>query len=210
MKTLKYLAVGIVLSLAVPFSANAQSKAVVVPFGDDLLTIPLPSAGADPDAPRLEDRIGKPIVINKGFDQTVNNDTMVDPRVKIELLNIRGDINGHREIGIIYSNNPADIDIVRWGLQRVFPAPPGVNIFAKGVLLIDRGDFAEGGPFEFSFTGQTQMSFFNIVRRDRNDVAWIRNWTDPRPGDKVWFYLQSDDERFSSNPITFTWPDSIF
>jgi hypothetical protein len=153
----------------------------------------------------LEDRIGKRIVINKGFDQTVNNDTMIDPTVNIEFISIQGNINGHAENGIIYGASSADIDVVHWGLQRVFVAPPGVKIYAKGVLLIDRGDFAEGGPFEFSFTGQTRISFFNILRRD-NAAGWISQWTDPRPGDKVWFYIQSDDERLSSNPITFVWP----
>jgi hypothetical protein len=179
--------------------AMAQNKVVVVPTGDDSMmpiVMPEEEVTVDPEeAEFLDQAIGKPIVWSKGWDTSIGNRPKIDPTVKIQLRG-REPVFGYP--GIIFTAN----EIRHWGLQTAFST--GARIYAKGVLLVDKGASVVGGPFEWSLNNQGFMSFHNILRYD-HPVAWIAAWTDPRPGEKVWFFIMSDDERFSSNPISLIW-----
>lgn len=198
------LAVRLFLVFSVVFvstmtNAFAQSGAVVVPLGDELITIPVEGE----PSPYLEDAIKKErkdrrkkIIWNKGWDNVIGHKTIMDPTVKISLTRLEP-VFGYP--GIIFTAN----EISHWGEQTVFPASK--TIYAKGVLMVDKGNTIEGGPFEWSLNRQGFMSFHNILRKDY-PAPWIAAWKDPKPGDRVWFFIMSDDERFSSNPISFIWP----
>ena len=192
------------MALAIVFSSSltvfAQQRAAVVPSDDEFIVIPLPEEPQvePPTTPVfVQDAIGKPVIFNRGFDTNIGGEMRIDPTVRLTFRSLEP-VFGFP--GITY----APVQIRHWGEQRFFPS--SLEIFATGVLLIDRGDRAEGGRFEWTINNFDRMSFHNIVRRDGFNVAWIRNWIDPQRGDKVWFFLMSDDERFTSNPITFTWP----
>ena len=201
MNNVKSILVSILFLVSCSLTAVAQNKVVVIPVDDGFMPMVLPAPPepepvAPVDAVFLDEAIGKQMVWNKGWDTSIGHRTKMDPTVKISLIRLEP-VFGYP--GIIYPGN----EIRHWGLQQVFISPK--KIYAKGALFIDRGSFVEGGPFEFSLNQQGFMSFHNIVRKDAQS-GWIGAWTDPRPGDKVWFFIISDDERLSSNPITFTWP----
>ena len=204
MKAIKTSALYVLLIAILPLNVFAQ--AVTVPMGDgaeDLTVIPLPPpvpvAPPAPVAPVfIQDAIGKPIRFTRGFDTSIGGELRIDPTVQINLVRFEP-VFGFP--GIVYTPRP---QIIHWGLQQFFTTSQA--IYATGVLMIDRGDFAEGGRFEWTVNNFDRLSFHNIVRTDGFEAAWIRNWTDPVRGDTVHFFLMSDDERFTSNPITFTWP----
>jgi hypothetical protein len=192
--------------------ANAQNKVAVIALPGDkdrpseAIYVPIfipPEVVELEQVIYLNDAIGKPIVWNRGWDQNVRDNVEIDPAVQINfsgLTNLRG-------FPAVNYNAP---EIGQWGEQTYFNSEK--EIFAKAVILIDTGgSTVEGGPFEWSRNRQGQISLVNIIRTDYNfpgpnSFPWVRDWIDPRPGDKVWFALLSDDERFSSNPFSFTWP----
>lgn len=180
--------------------ALAQNKVIVVPVGDDdLMTIPIKSEPEEPaePSPYLEDAIDKPIIWNKGWDKNIGHKTKIDPTVQIELVDLR-QVLGYP--GIIYPAN----EIRHWGEQTYYTGSSN-PIYAKAVLLVDKGDAVEGGAFEWSLNKQGFMSFKNILKTG-SSTRWVLEWTDPRPGEKVWYFIMSDDEKYSSNPISFIWP----
>jgi len=188
MQIVKFLLVFLLIIVNGSMVAVAQNKVAVIPLDDGII---VPVVISDPTT--IEGVIGKPLVFNKGWDTVIGNETKIDPTV---ILNLTGFADG----AIFYPGQ----EIRHWGEQTFFNT--ALKIYAKAVLMVDRGSFAEGGVFEWSLNNQGRVSLHNIVRTDHQEVGWIRNWTDPRPGDKVWYFLMSDDERFSSNPIEFTWP----
>lgn len=184
--------------------ALAGNEVVLLPLGDNNegdvfpLIIPAPATEQPDEIPsgELAEALPKPMIFNKGWDQTLNNITLIDPTVSISLKSITP-VFGYP--GILFDAT----EIRHWGVQTFWSG--GTDLYAKGVLLVDKGDALEGGPFEWARNQQGHMSFHNIVRAD-HPASWIRDWTDPRPGEQVWFFLLSDDEKYSSNPITFIWP----
>ena len=193
MRIIKSLILLTIFSISCSANVSAQNKLAVVPLDDDLM-VPIVTESGPPEF--LDEFFDKPIIFNKGWDQRIGHRTRHDPTVNIEFKRLEP-VFGFP--GIIYTAN----EIRQWGEQRFFRSPK--RIFATGVLLVDKGNALEGGRFEWSLNQQGFMSFHNIVRRDVRG-GWIGAWTDPRPGDTVHFFIMSDDERFSSNPITFTWP----
>jgi len=201
MKIFPLFLVFLMLALNGQTTANAQNKIAVVPLSDDGDLMPVliqPEAAPPPPttSPFLDGRFNKPLVWNKGWDTTIGHRTRVDPSVNIQFRRLEP-VFGYP--GIIFTGQ----EIRQWGEQRFFNSPK--RIYAKAVLMVDKGNRLEGGPFEWSLNNQGFISFHNIVRRD-SQRGWIGAWTDPRPGEKVWFFIMSDDERFSSNPISFIWP----
>ncbi len=195
MRSIKVLLIFTVILLNGSMAAWGQDKVALVPL-DDELTIPVVIKSGVPENPvYLDEAFPKPIIFNKGWDQNIGFRTKLEPTVQIEFIR-REPVFGYP--GIIFTAN----EIRQWGLQRFFIAPK--DIYAKAVLMIDKGDTIEGGPFEWSLNKQGFMSFHNVVRTDSNS-GWIRAWTDPRPGDTVYFFIMSDDEQFASNPIEFIW-----
>lgn len=180
--------------------ASAQNKVNIVPL-DDGLTIPIlieeePVVPVIPEDPEFLDQFfTKPLIFNKGWDQTVPNRIRIDPTVKIEFIR-QEQVFCCR--GVIFTPN----EIRQWGEQQLFQSP--LKIYSAGVLMVEKENTLEGGRFEWTLNQQGFISFHNVVRTDF-PANWIRDWTDPRPGDTVHFFIMSDDERFSSNPITFTW-----
>lgn len=193
MNSFKTVMVFLLLAINGPLTAFAQNKVVVVPTGDDdLMTIMVQSE----PSPYLEDAIDKPIVWNKGWDTRIGYKTEIDPTVNIIFKRLEP-VFGYP--GIIYTGR----EIRHWGEQTYFPSSK--RIYAKAVLLVDKGDTVQGGAFEWSLNKQGFISFHNILRKD-NQTGWIGGWTDPRRGEKVWFFIMSNDEKYSSNPISFIWP----
>lgn len=200
MRRTKYNLIFFLLFASAPMVSAAPNKVVVVPMGDGAFTpivIPQPEPEPEPFVPiYLDEAIDKPIVWNKGWDTSIGHRTKMDIDVKISLIRLEP-VFGYP--GIIFTPN----QIEDWGEQTYFNSAK--KIYAKAVLLVDKGETVEGGAFEWSLNDQGFISFHNIVRTD-SSAAWIRGWTDPRRGDKVWFFIISNDEKFSSNPISFIWP----
>jgi len=194
MRFIKISLASIAFLLSSSLTVYAQSKITVVPLDDDLF-VPI-VVDKIPENPEFLDQFfTKPLIFNKGWDQTVTNRIRIDPTVKIELIR-QEQVFCCR--GIIFTPN----EITHWGEQQLFTSP--LRIYSAGVLMVERENTLEGGRFEWTLNQQGFISFHNIVRTDF-PADWIRRWTDPRPGDTVHFFIMSDDERFSSNPITFTW-----
>jgi len=180
-------------------NAVAQNKVIILPMEDDLMPLILPpEPEPEPEpSPYLEDAIDKPIIWNKGWDTNIGNKTMIDPTVQISLIRLDTVFDFP---GIIYTPN----EIRHWGEQTYYNGSSN-PIYAKAVLLVDKGEAVEGGIFEWSLNKQGFMSFKNILKTN-SSTGWVLAWTDPIPGEKVWFFIMSDDEKYSSNPISFIWP----
>jgi len=198
MRSIQILFVFIVFTLSGSMSAWGQNEVNLISLGDGVV-VPIVKEPEEPEIPEnpefFDQFFTKPIVFNRGWDQRIGHRTRYDQTVNIQFRRLEP-VFGFP--GIIYTGN----EITHWGEQQFFTSPK--RIYATGVLLIDRGDRLEGGRFEWSLNRQGFMSFHNITRRDVTR-GWIGAWTDPRPGDTVHFFIMSDDERFASNPITFTW-----
>ncbi len=175
---------------------HAQIKTTSVVAVDDIF-VPIVT-NKEPEF--LDEFFTKPLIFNKGWDRTVRNRIRIDPTVKIEFRNF-GKI--FCCIGIRFTPN----EIRHWGEQQFFPSSK--RIYATGVLMVEKENTLEGGRFEWLLNNQGFISFHNIVRKD-HPQGWIRDWTDPIPGDTVHFFMMSDDEQLSSNPITFLWPADDF
>ena len=162
---------------------------------------PEPDPKPDPVITYLDQAIPKKIVINRGWDRQIGHRTKIDPNVKIRFKGLKP-YHGVAKGMVTYDT----LSIKHWGKQRYLPglAEDRGGIFGKSVILIERGANAEGGTFEWSLDKQHWMGLWNIVRPDNKDWGWQP--PAPKSGDKVWFYITSDDERWSTNPITFTWP----
>ena len=189
--------------------AFSQNRVVVLPLGDDDLHV-IPLAAEEEPVPTvaefIDEAIGKEIRWTKGPDTNVASPPRIDPTVVISFLGN----TGLSERNLIWERTLINFDrnrISHWGEQQVFDSG-SVRIYGTSVLMVDRGDFVEGGRFEWVGDNQGFVLWNNVVRTNRPDVPWIRNWTDPKEGDKVYFFLMSPDERFSSNPIEFIWPGS--
>jgi len=183
--------------------ALSQNNAVVLPSDDGFQVVPIPASPATPS--NIEEAIGKEIRWTKGPDVDVAAPPALDPDV---VISFQGN-TGFSEDGLLWERSIINFganEIRHWGEQQVFDAP--VEIFAASVLMVDRGDYVEGGRFEWVGNNQCFVLWNNVVRTNRPDVPWIRNWTDPREGDKVYFFIMSPDERLASNPIEFIWPGS--
>ena len=191
---IKFILVFLILFMNWPMVALAQIA--VVPLGDDLFPIAIGQNCPPSNPVTVEDVICKPIIFNKGWDTNVPNLPKIDPTVNIVFQGISN--------GAVTYNGP---EIRHWGLQTYFPV--NLNIYAKAVLLVDKGDTVEGGVFEWSLNNQGSVHLINIVRTDFPNVAWLANWTDPTPGDTVWYFIMSDDERFASHPFSFIWPSGL-
>ena len=190
-----------------------KPKVVVIPFGDGLLPIVIPAPIVvipAPDAPQppansgfLDEAIDKPIVWNQGWDTSIGHRTRIDPAVQIRFNGFTtapfGPNGGYPAIA--WTPNAR---IVHWGEQTYFNSTK--RIYAKAVLLIDRGASVRGGAFEWVLDNQNFVIEHNMFRPGTT-VGWLTNWYNsrPMPGNKVWFFLLSDDERFSSNPVSFIW-----
>lgn len=200
MRIVKVVVLLFVLTLSCQLSVMAQqNKVVVVPMEDGSL-LPIVTKPELPSNPiYLQDAIDKPMVWNQGWDTNIGHKTKIDPTVVIKFQGIRPTPYGSSNS--IYYNAP---EIKHWGLQRTFNSDK--PIYAKGALFIDKGQTVEGGVFEWSLNRQGFMSLYNIFTKKSKYPPWMQRWTPPRSGDKVWFVLVSDDERFSSNPFTFIWP----
>lgn len=204
---IKFLSLIVAVLLTVPQSAVAQNKVAVVPMGDDLVPITIPVEEVVPvpvpptNSPYLDDALPKPIVYNQGWDKSIGHRTKIDPTVKISFTGI-GTTPWCCNNAITYTPGP---QIQHWGLQTNFPSSKA--IYAKSVLLIDRGGLLQGGVFEWSLNRQNFVSLGNI-QNPHGSQPWLHAWkaAQPRRGERVYFYLMSDDERFSSNPFTFIWP----
>lgn len=208
MKIVKFLSVFSILLMSLPIVASAQNKVVVVPLQGDTASpsdtifypIVIPGKAEPENLVFLEDAIGKPIVWNKGWDTSIGHRVKMDPAVNINFLRLDPNIFGY--LGIRFTPK----DIKHWGEQRYFSPNAPQKIYSKAVILVDKGSTAQGGVFEWTYNRQGFVSFHNILRRDGHEHAWIAGWTNPQRGEKVWFFIMSDDERFSSNPLSFTWP----
>ena len=200
-----YFCCFVAFSLVFSTEVLSQSRSVVVPAGDSgLMVIPLPPEKVE-NPEFIDQAIGKEIRWTKGPDVDVASPPRIDPTV---VISFQGN-TGLSERNLIWERSLIKFGankISQWGEQQVFDAP--VKIYGVSVLMIDRGDYVEGGRFEWVGDNQDFVLWNNVVRTNRPDVPWIRNWTDPREGDKVYFFLMSPDERFSSNPIEFIWPGS--
>ncbi len=185
-----------------------QPRVAVIPMGDGFIPIVIPA----PDVPEppansgfLDEAIDKPIVWNQGWDTNIGHRTQIDPSVQIKFNGFTtapfGPNGGYRAIS--WTPNARIVD---WGEQTYFN-PQNHRIYAKAVLLIDRGATVQGGAFEWVLDDQNFVIEHNMFRPGTT-VGWLTNWYNSRPrsGDKVWFFLLSDDERFSSSPVSFIWP----
>lgn len=184
----------------------SQGGAIVVPFGDEeFQVISLPEEVVE-NPEFIDEAIGKEIRWTKGPDTIVASPPRIDPTV---VISFKGN-TGFSENGLIWERTLINFDanvISHWGEQTAFDSG-SVRIYGTSVLMVDKGDYVEGGRFEWVGNNQGFVLWNNVVRTNRPDVAWIRNWTDPNEGDKVYFFLMSPDERFASNPIEFIWPGS--
>ena len=189
---MKFISFLLVVIIGMPMAAVAKDETSLISLDDTYI----PIIGASKPSPYLEDAIDKPMIWNKGWDTSIGNIIQIDPTVNIVFKRIE-QVFGHP--GIIYTGR----EIRHWGEQRFFNSSK--RIYAKAVLMVDKGSTVQGGAFEWSLNKQGFISFHNILRTDSN-AGWIRAWTDPRRGEKVWFFIMSDDEKYSSNPISFTWP----
>ncbi len=195
MRSIKILIAFFAILLSCTSTASAQNKVALVPLDDDIF-VPILVEPEIPENPEfLDEFFTKPLIFNKGWDQSVPNRIRIDPTVKIEFIR-QEQVFCCR--GVIFTPN----EIRQWGEQQLFQSP--LRIYAAGVLMVEKENTLEGGRFEWTLNQQGFISFHNVVRTDF-PANWIRDWTDPRPGDTVHFFIMSDDERFSSNPITFTW-----
>ena len=204
MKINRLIPISLILSIAIPSAIFAENKVIVVPLGEDLTSIVIPVEEEVPPAIAepiyIDQAIGKPIDWNSGWDQSIGHRPMIDPTVKINFRSVAPAPFGS-DNAVYYTPGP---EITHWGLQNVFNT--SFRIYAKGVILVDKegDDFVRGGVFEWSLNRQDFMTLHNITGSNFSQ-SWLNNWRDPAVGDKVWFFLMSDDERFTSNPITFTW-----
>lgn len=192
MSTVKFFLFFLILLMNGPMLVAAQNKVVVIPMGDGDI-MPLVVNSGPPVY--LDEAIDKPIVWNKGWDTSIGHRTKLDPTVQISFIRLEPVFGSP---GIIFTGR----EIRHWGEQTLLRSSK--KIYAKAVLMVDKGDTVEGGAFEWSLNNQGFMSFHNILSNGSD--GWIRAWTDPRPGEKVWFFIISDDEQYSSNPISFIWP----
>lgn len=194
----------LILSLSIvlicgPMVTIAQNKVSIIPMSDDVFIPIVMPAEPEPEAsPYLEDAIigdtGKVIIWNQGWDTNIGYKTQIDPTVQINSFSLgTGSIS--------YTAN----EIRHWGEQTVSTGS-SQPIYAKGVILVDKGATIEGGIFEWSRNNQGYMGFQNITKSETSSGWSGPNWPDPSSGQKVWFFIMSDDEQFSSNPITFSWP----
>jgi hypothetical protein len=148
----------------------------------------------------LDEAIGKTIRWNRGWDKSMGHRSKLDPNVK--LTNFRVTIKPSYRTQVNYNK----VQIKHWGEQNYFKIDRHV-IYAKAVVLIDRGDYVEGGPFEWSLDNQDWIGLANIILPKPSDAqGWVKEWLPPPSGQVAWFFLMSDDERFASNPIPFNWP----
>ncbi len=198
MRFIKTSLATIAILLSTSLTVFAQVKVAVLPLDNDLF-VPIVTGEEEPEIPEnpefLDQFFTKPLIFNKGWDQTVPNRIRIDPTVQIEFIR-QEQVFCCR--GVIFTPN----EITHWGEQQLFSSP--LKIYSAGVLMVEKEDTLEGGRFEWTLNQQGFISFHNVVRTDF-PANWIRDWTDPRPGDTVHFFIMSDDERFSSNPISFTW-----
>ena len=197
MRFIKILFASLAILLGSTLTVNAQNEVALVPLDEDIfIPIIVESEPQIPENPEfLDEFFTKPIIFNKGWDQNVPDRIRIDPTVQIEFIR-QEQVFCCR--GVIFTPN----EITHWGEQQLFSSP--LRIYSAGVLMVEKENTLEGGRFEWTLNQQGFISFHNIVRTDF-PANWIRDWTDPRPGDTVHFFIMSDDERFASNPITFTW-----
>lgn len=195
----RLILVSLILLVSAPMVATAQNNVVVIPSGDDLIVIPAP--GTPANSGLLVDAIDKPVVWNQGWDTGIGYNTQIDPSVQISF-------NGFSSLpccGLAIAWTP-NASIRHWGRETTINSPTHA-IYAKAVLLIDRGATVEGGAFEWVIDNQNLVIIHNLHISGPNQ-AWVEKWNihQPRSGNKVWFLLMSDDRRFSSNPVSFIWP----
>jgi hypothetical protein len=206
----KFILVFLILFANGPMDAVAQNKVVILPFDDarggtDLmpLVIPAPEVPEEPPvaSPYLVDAIDKPVVWNQGWDNGIGYNTVIDTSVQISY-------NGFSSLpccgpAIAWTPNAS---IRHWGRETTINSQTHA-IYAKAVLLIDRGATVEGGAFEWVIDNQNLVIIHNLHISGPNQ-AWVEKWNrdQPRSGQTVWFFLMSDDRRYSSNPVSFIWP----
>lgn len=209
MHTVKFILIFLILLVSGSIVAVAQNKVVIVPMQGDTaspddtvlmaIVIPAPEEPAV-ESPYLVDAIDKPIVWNQGWDTSIGHNTVIDTSVQISFNGFTTAFGSYPAIA--WTPNAS---ILHWGEQTLLDHPDP-RIYAKAVLLIDRGTTVEGGVFEWVVDNQNFVIDHNMF--DPTTGGWLTNWyhNGPRPGDKVWFFIMSDDERFSSNPVSFIWP----
>ena len=141
----------------------------------------------------LESLIGKPIKWNRGWEKNFQTPSL-DSKVKLTLVSA----GSH---AIKYDQTSS----AHWGQGPV--SVKGLQLPGMAILLIDGGDFVYGGMFDWF----VEPPNINAGWRDFNNIyasnsAWEAEWQAPTSGTNCWFLLMSWDKKYSSNPVSFTWP----